>query len=205
MKFKIDEFVCDVLIEMGHDSIPLVPDALRSGFQDIYRIEPSAPRCSAVCDAIRIEMECQPSATKVMLYGGPALAAMSKACENSQNKLVAVKLSNIKADCIPDAHHQNYLGLEGEMQVIRRWFHDNILHPIVIVSDIVASHGYWPISKIIDAMLEICPQYYFQILDDGLCRNVLVAVPPAWFHAYAAGGTIPKSANHGPTALSGQD
>ncbi len=205
MKFKIDEFVCDVLIEMGHDSMPLIPDAMQSGFQEIYRIEPSAPRCSAVCDAIRIEMEGQPSATKVMLYGGPALAALNKACENSQNKLVAVKLSNSRADYALDVHPYNYLGLEGEIRVIRHWFHDNILHPIVIVSDIVNGHCYWPISKIIDELLEICPQYYFQILDSASRRNVLVAVPPACFHAYAAGGVISKSGNHGPMALSGQD
>ncbi len=205
MKFKIDDFVYDILIEMGHSSMCLVPDALRSGFQEIYRIEPSPARHSDVYNAVRIELERQPSATRIMLYGGSAVAALNQACENSQNKSVTVHLINKEPDCdlgsSADIHH----GLVDEIQVVRRWFSDNIFHPIVIVSGVGGDRGRLLVSEVIDALLDICPLYYFQMLDDDLRRNVLVAVPPAWVYAWAAGGAASISGGQTATAHSSQD
>lgn len=205
MKFKIDDFVCDVLIEMGHPSMCLVSDALRSGFQEIYRIEPYPTRHSDVYDAVRIELERQPSATKVMLYGGSAVAALNQACENSHNKFVTVHLSNRPGDYDLNNPAIGHDGLVEEIRVVQRWFHDNIFHPIVIVTGVDVNQGRLPISKLMDALLNICPNYYFQILDDDSQRNVLVAVPPPWFHASVVGGTVSISGGQTATAHGSQD
>lgn len=205
MKFKIDEFVCDVLIEVGHDAMCLVPDALRSGFHEIYRIEPYTARHSDVYNAVRAELERQHSATKIMLYGGSAVAALNQACENSQNKLVTISLINRAENYglanAADGQHE----LVEQIQVIRHWFNDNIFHPLVIVNGVGVDRGGLPTSKVMDALLDVCPHYYFRVLDDDFRRNVLVAVPPAWFHACATGGTVPLSGGQKATILSSQD
>lgn len=195
MKFHIDEYVCDVLIEVGCGAANIIPDALRSGFRQIYRIEPSAVRYAAVYDAVRLELERSPCSTKVMLYGGPVIVALNQACENSQNKPTTIHLKSSCEDDQSDVAPDNDLRLLEEIRTVRQWYVDNIVPPVVIVSGILAADSPVLFVQLVNELQNLCDRYYFQILDDGLQRNVLVAMPSVWFQAYA-GAVTPRVLNN---------
>ncbi len=68
-----------------------------------------------------------------------------------------------------------------EIGVIRRWFQDNLIRPIIMVGGLRESAAL--MTDILNAVLDIDEDYQFRVLDDHKSRNVLVALPPTWVQA----------------------
>lgn len=86
-------------------------------------------------------------------------------------------------DSYPDGEHRSDADrpIITEIGVIRRWFQDTLIRPIIMVGGLRQSAAL--LTDILHAVLDIDADYQFRVLDDHISRNVLVALPPTWIHA----------------------
>lgn len=174
IKFDLGEYLGDVFIATGIGRGGNIIRAVRAGFADIHGVELS-PDLQAIAQAeVSKELARIPWRNNVMLYCGPSTLGLEHICGQMHEKRATILL---------DAWEGG--GLErpllDEIAIIRRWFQDTIIPPIIMVGGIREPRP--GLQAVTDALLDLCEDYQFRILDDDTRRNILVALPPTWTRA----------------------
>lgn len=173
IKFDLGEYLTDVFVETGTGRGGNIIKAIRAGFADIHGIETSPDFHTQTHEQVGQEMGRFPSRSNIMLYCGPSTAGLEQVCSVVHHKRATFLLGGRDEQATQPR-------LE-EIGIIRRWFQDALIPPIIMVAGV--RHGVPPLGAVLDALLDLNDEYQFRFLDDAVRRNVLVALPPSWTHA----------------------
>ncbi|WP_158659749.1 hypothetical protein [Niveispirillum cyanobacteriorum] len=178
IKFDLGEYLNDVFVETGVGSGGNILKAIRAGYPEIHGIEISETLYHQSHGKIAAEIQKLPRSPSVTLYCGDPVAGLEQLCATMQHKRVTFLL-----DSYTDGEHLSDADrpIITEISVIRRWFQDNLIQPIIMVGGLRQSAAL--MTDILNAVLDIDADYQFRVLDDHVSRNVLVALPPTWVQA----------------------
>ncbi|MFV3129921.1 hypothetical protein [Niveispirillum sp. KHB5.9] len=175
IKFDLGEYLTDIFIETGIGDGGNIIKAMRAGFADIHGIDASPVLHAAANERVAHEMGRLPWRTNVMLYCGDPVAGLHQVCGTAHHKRATILLdSRDGGDGAPRP-------LFDEIRVLRHWFGDGLILPVIMVGGIRQAPGQAsppPLGPVIDALLDLCDEYQFRILADDTSRNILAALPP---------------------------
>lgn len=175
VRFDLGEYLNDVFVETGVGGGANIIKAIRAGYPEIHGIEISESLYHESHGKIAAELQRYTRNPNVTLYCGPSVAGLDQLCQNIQHKRVTFLL-----DSYPDSKASQGAGrpVIEEIGIIRRWFQDTLILPIIMVGGMQQSAP--QMAGIMDALLDLDEAYQFRVVDDQVNRNVLIAVPPAW-------------------------
>jgi len=188
LKFELGEYLTDVFVETGTRHGDNVIQAIHAGFPDIHGIEISRALHDIAKDRIGNELGRVSRRSNVMLYCGHSTVGLEHVCATVQHKRATILLnaragSGDAKDAAPNGAARPLL---DEIRIIRRWFHDSLIPPIVMIGGIRHDPSPQPetaspsLGEVVEALLDLCDDYQFRVLDDDTRRNVLAALPPTW-------------------------
>lgn len=189
IKFELGEYLTDVFVETGTGHGGNIIQAIHAGFPDIHGIEISPALYENARDEIGKELGRSPRQSNVMLYCGHPTIGLEQVCEKVQHKRATILLNSYTGksrDVQEAASNGEARPLLDEIRIIRRWFHDSLIPPIVMIGGIKDNASPQPgvaspsLGEVVEALLDLCDDYQFRILDDDTHRNVLAALPPTW-------------------------